>query len=89
MTANGTRCCDECNLKVVVPNRLKFWKTEAFYVIKSDQGYMDVTGLPNSAVSVLSDYIIKFFTLAEAEYHIKQNSLKNCTPVRILYREDN
>jgi hypothetical protein len=89
VTANGTRCCDECNLKVVAPNRLKFWKAEAFYVIKSNQGYVDVTGVPNSAVSVLSDYIIKFFTLAEAEYHIKQNSLKDCVPVRILYREDN
>ncbi|MBP3708347.1 MAG: hypothetical protein J6J36_07125 [Clostridia bacterium] len=91
VTSRGNRCCDKCNMDIVIPNRMKFWEAEYWYVIKDtrDNYYVDHTGLSNSAVSLLSDYIPKFLTYEDAEKHIRLNKLKYCTPVRILIREDN
>ena len=88
----GTRCCDHCNLSIVIPNRVKFWFTRIpdIWVIKdtTDGYYYDVTLLSNSAVTIHSDYIIKFMSLEEAEEFIIKNKLKNCKAVRIISRED-
>lgn len=28
VTLNGDRCCEQCNLEIVIPSRLEIWKTE-------------------------------------------------------------
>jgi hypothetical protein len=91
--STGDRCCDRCNLTIVIPNRIKFWCTNVteIYLLKDtrDNHYIDVTGLPNSAVNLFSEYIIKFTNLEDALQYIKDNDLAYCEPVRILAREDN
>ena len=27
-TVNGNRCCEQCNMEIVIPTRLSVWKTE-------------------------------------------------------------
>ena len=34
VTATGDRCCDDCNINIVIPNRLKFWKADYEYVVE-------------------------------------------------------
>ena len=91
--STGSRCCDRCNLSIVIPNRIKFWFNNVYdiYVIKdvSRGCYLDHSGLSNSAVSVFSDYIIKFTNSADAEQYIRANKLQGYEVVRILAREDN
>lgn len=28
VTLNGDRCCEQCNLEIVIPSRLEIWKNE-------------------------------------------------------------
>lgn len=34
VTNNGDRCCDDCNISIVIPNRLKFWKADYEYAVE-------------------------------------------------------
>lgn len=42
VTNNGGRCCDNCNLDIVIPNRIKFWSGYYFYAIKENDMFMFV-----------------------------------------------
>lgn len=92
ITERGNRCCDECNLSIVIPNRVKFLFTKIpyIYVIKdrATKHYYDVSVLPNSAVSFHSDYVKKFESFEEAERFVRYNNLENCDIIRIVSRED-
>lgn len=88
----GNRCCDKCNALIVIPNRMKFWNAEYFWVIKDLKTglFYDHSGLPNSAIkSLLSEYVIKATTIEEAEDIIDKLNLQNCLPIRFSVREDN
>lgn len=34
VTSRGNRCCDDCNVNIVIPNKLKFWDAHYEYVVE-------------------------------------------------------
>ena len=34
VTGKGDRCCNECNINIVIPNRIKFWNVEYIYIVE-------------------------------------------------------
>lgn len=86
--AFGDKCCDRCNLNIVLPNRLKFWaNAEYIWALKDTETnlLLDKTLLPTIGV-----YNLKvFMELEDAESFIKLMKLVNVAPVRLNVREDN
>ncbi|WP_300924573.1 hypothetical protein [uncultured Clostridium sp.] len=95
VTLSGeTRCCNECNNNIVIPNRMKFWNTNYFYVIydKELNGYLmeyDVfhsCWIPTN--KLLRAYPI--YSAEDAEKLIKKEKKEDVWEIkRILLREDN
>ena len=61
VTNNGGRCCNLCNLDIVIPNRIKFWDGYYFYVIKENDMFMFVDKIKKKG---LGRKVLKYVTNA-------------------------
>lgn len=84
VNTKGDRCCDECNMEIVIPNRLKFWTHDYFYCIYDTQTgkYIGELQLP---VDLIEAWRFKDDALAN---HMAAKH-ENWIVKRILLREDN
>jgi len=91
ITTSGDRCCDKCNVLIVIPNRIKFWFTDMYmYVIKNrDTGeFINEYGLGTNYTNIADPTVLKFKTEEDAQHHIDIDQLFNCEIVRLIVRED-
>lgn len=84
VSRRGDRCCNDCNAEIVIPNRLKFWTNDYFYVIYDTESkmYIGELNIPCELVQARKTKTLQF-----AEIMVRDHP--NWVIKRMLIREDN
>lgn len=86
----GNRCCDKCNAFIVIPNRMRLWNAEYYFVLKDKETgkYLDELGEVVDA-SFCADYVPKFKDYETAISFVYERNLNDTYKiVRMSVRED-
>lgn len=86
-TQRGSRCCDKCNIDIVIPNRIKFWGSLNGYCIIQEGLPINREGVPESNLIDIGALLI-FKDEEEATKYIKSKGLTNCSISHIILYEE-
>ena len=87
VSADGNRCCSDCNQNIVIANRLKFWMNSLYGYGVIDLNTNKLYSTNNELATNINNTLI-FKDEQEASKYINTFKIENCKIVRLNLRED-